>query len=159
MSNVHEALNDINWLSKRLKGIITLSEEIDSYDTLKTQTEEMKSSLSTLKSQLIDMNKKAADHTETYTQLMKSYDAEIARRKTEDDAIIAKVMTQAQEIVAKAERDAKALRYAAQQDKLSIEKEITSSRETLKGLNNETIYHATILEKLQQDIANLKAKF
>lgn len=159
MSNVYEALNDINWLAKRLKGIITLSEEITNYDTLKTQTEEMKSSLSTLRVQLENLHKEAAEHTEVYTQLMKSYDLEIAKRKTEDDALIAKAITEAQEIRIKAERDAKLLRDAAQQDKVAVEKDIAFSRESLKVLKNEVVYEATILDKLQQDIANLKAKF
>lgn len=159
MTAVHEALNDINWLAKRLKGIITLSEEIDSYDTLKTQTEEMKSSLSTLKSQLAGMNQKALEHSDVYQKMLHVYENEHKTLTTKSDAIVSKANADAQEIKASAERDAKALRDAAHSDKLSIEKEILSSRETLKGLNNETVYHSTILEKLQQDIANLKAKF
>lgn len=159
MSQVHEALNDINWLSKRLKGIITLSEEIDTYDTLKTQTEEMKSSLSTLKNQLEDMNQKATDHSEVYKNMVLAYEKEHKALETKSDAIIAQAHTEAQSIKSKAEQVAKALRDAAQQDKLSIDKEIEHSKVSLAAVGNDIKNSMDYHSKLQQDIANLKAKF
>lgn len=159
MSTVQAALEDINWLSKRLKGIITLSEEIKTYDTMKTQTQEFKTQLSTQKTELTKVLQKIKDEQLELAKLAQVQQAAIEIHNKQADSILSKARTDASEVKQKAELEAKSLRDSALQDKLSIEKEIQNSQINLNALSKDIKNGMDYYSKLQQEIAQLKAKF
>lgn len=159
MSTVQAALEDINWLSKRLKGIITLSEEIKTYDTMKTQTQEFKTQLSSQKAELTKVLQKIKDEQLELAKLAQVQQAAIEIHNKQADSILSKARTDASEVKQKAELEAKSLRDSALQDKLSIEKEIQNSQINLNALSKDIKNGMDYYSKLQQEIAQLKAKF
>lgn len=159
MSTVQAALEDINWLSKRLKGIITLSEEIKTYDTMKTQTEEFKTQLSSQKTELTKFIQKIKDKELELSKLLETHQSIIESHNKQVDVVLSKARTDAEEVRQKAERDAQALRMSSQADKISIDKEIYNQTDRLSSLRKEVQDTSNILSSLQKHISELKAKF
>jgi len=159
MSTVQAALEDINWLSKRLKGLITLSEEIKTYDTMKTQTEEFKAQLSDQKNKFADVVKKIKDKEVTLSNLSDRHQSAIEGHNTQVDALIAKAKVDAEDIRKKAESSAEDLRKSSQEDKTSMDREIAVQIDRLNSLKKEVINTSNILTSLQKHISDLKAKF
>lgn len=159
MSTIQAALEDINWLSKRLKGIITLSEEIKTYDTMKTQTEEFKTQLSSQKTELTKILKKVKDEQLELSKLAQLQQTVIEVHNKQVDSILSKARTDAEEVRQKAEREAQALRMSSQADKASIDKEISIKIDKLNSLKKEVQDTSSVLSSLQKHISELKAKF
>lgn len=159
MSTVQAALEDINWLSKRLKGLITLSEEIKTYDTMKTQTEEFKTQLSDQKNKFSEVVKKIKDKELYLSELANHHQTAIVSHNTQADAIIAKAKVDAEEIRKKAEREAQTLRVSSQEDKTSMDREISVQIDRLNSLKKEVINTSNVLVSLQKQISDLKARF
>jgi len=159
MSDVYQALNDLNWLSDRLKGLMALSEDIKTYDTLKDQTKDM--SL-----QLEQQKQEHATWEEKIKQLKdkaKSTEAEIQKKLEDHDTkhqgIIAKAKTDSIGLVEKANVEVAAIREALKQEKASYEDRVAKLKEQKTALEQEVSSHTSTLDKLKGAIENIKAKF
>lgn len=159
MSDVYQALNDVRWLSDRLKGLMTLGQEIESYDALKDQTAEMSSTIANMKNEVLELQAKldalgvAREKAEENISLM------VAAAKADGDAIVARALANGEIAKLNAEADAQRLREAATADVTATNIKITEAKSKLKDLTDKIAAATDTYNKLQSDINSIKARF
>lgn len=153
-----KALEDINWLSNRLSGLVEVSKEIQDYSSLKSQTKEMSSILEKQKAdykKLQEAYKKALEDVNLAAEQkdQEIFDMENLKKhmsdeaKKEADYVVAKANVEASEIVARAE-DQKEMVLA----------ETQKAEEYLKHVHEQIAEAEEKLETANKALNKLKSK-
>lgn len=154
-----DAVQDLIFLGKRLKGIIELSETLTTKSALENSIVEHKNSLKILKDS-IEQNKKELNNSiasvsNTKAQHLKLIqDTEIAC-----DEALKEAKDQASKIVQEASLKASKLIEAANSSVLSIEAKIFEKNKTLEDINNSVDVSTKKLDSLNKELSNLRSRF
>lgn len=156
MSDVYQALNDINWLSQRLKGLIALSEDIKTYDTLKDQSTEMARSVEVARQELADLTKKQEEAKRSVKQLLDQNAAIAADYKSRGDKLIQDSRLAADDLLQNLKSDV-FNRQQEEEAKLSMVKnKVLEFEGQLKDLQNQINQYTNKRDSILQELDAVK---
>lgn len=159
MSDIYQALQDVRWLSQRLKGLIALSEEIESYDNLKQQSSEMDKAIHQKKDEYQKLEVELGNLKDERRVAKERFEMSLSDQKTKVDAVLADANNRANQIFEKAKKDAEAIRAAVEQERQAYLLKNRDLETTSLSLSKEVNAKQKQLEELTASIDKLRAKF
>lgn len=158
MSEIYTALQDINWLSQRLKGLMALSEEIADYDRMKDQTADLDKSINSKKEEINELLVSKEAINKEISDLSLQKDKLVQSTKTEVDGILARNNLAASAIFDKVKEEAKALRSALEAERTAYQEKINTAQDKLHSLVSDISIKQTMYDELKASIDKIKAK-
>lgn len=158
MSEIHTALQDINWLSQRLKGIMALSSEIEDYDRMKDQAADLDKSINSKKEEINELLVSKENILKLIDSLTSRKEELLKSTKTEVDGVLARNNLAASAIFEKAKEEAKALRSALEAERIAYQEKINKAQDKLNDLVSNIATKQTIFDELKASIDQIKAK-
>lgn len=156
MANYSEAINDIRYLSNRLRGLIEVAEYLGDVDSLEQRVAEKTKALEETNTNLGNLSNSLNATREQLEQTREDLEALINRTNAEADAIRANAAKEAELIIIQAQ-------YKAQDeiDKISatgniIRAQIEDARAELKEVEDELLLKSQALANIENKIKNLR---
>lgn len=159
MSDIYQALQDVKWLSERLKGLISLSEEIESYDNLKQQTSEMQKALEQKKAEYQDWEEKTGNVKDEWRVSNERHEMEVSANQAKIDGMLAKAEADSNGILTQAKQKAEELRTEVEKERQAYLLKNKDLQETSMSLSKEIASKEKQLEGLKASLAQIKASF
>jgi len=159
MTDISQALLDVRWLAQRLKGLIALSEDIESYDNLKKQASELQKVIDSKKSEYQSVDEKVQAIQQQLEYTVGKHEDLKRTQRTSLDSMLAKANSDAQSIFEKAKAEAAQLRATVEAERQAYQKKNKDLEDLSLSLTKEVNAKKQQLEELNASIASLKAKF
>lgn len=153
------AVEDIVFLGKRLKGIIELSDKLTTQETLENNINELKGALSNLKVEAQNMRLKAEEHSADYTSMVEAYkknqeDLEFKAKETIDNS-----NEEASKLIANAHQEVSQVLNEGNIKASCLDTEIEGKKSLLNTLNKDIETFKGKLLGVKNELALLKSKF
>jgi len=156
MSN---AVEDIVYLGKRLKGIIELSDKLTTQEALENNITELQGSVDKLKVELETMHATGAAHMVNYQSLMDAYDQKIKDTEKNIADMLAAAKEEAAQIVQEANTKADKVIKDTEESLGLLDAKVVAKTQELKSIENEVSKANDKLNTLNRELEALKSRF